>query len=592
LTLSRKQAEARSNPVRRRLRHQPHCTPLEDRCLLSVSLTDSAPAVHYVGSPVVLTAASHGNGGAPVYQFSVAQKGNPFHVVSDFSPSNTITWNPMQQGTFQIRAVVKPGFGSRRVQSATMTYVTHTRVVNNSPVVSPTANPLVALFSAPPSPGTSMYVQFAQQSASPSWQNTSALPIVRGKSTNFIVAGMLPDTTYLMRYVLNNGTASAPVSFTTGTPPASLHLPTFTVVQPPAAGTDLSQSVIFHAGLFDTVATDLNGNVIWYYDRIANNFTGYAPNLEPGGTVMLLGGKPSTAVQGGYDTLRQVDLAGNTLRQTNVSAINAQLAALHKSKILDLDHEAKLLPNGDTVVLAGSQKTVNYQGKSTNFIGNMVLVLDQNFHVVWTWNAFNGLDTNRVGTDPPNPSDWLHANSVSWSPADKDLIVSLRAQDWVVKINYNNGKGNGHVVWKLGAGGDFTPIANTPEPWFTHQHDARYINNNTLLVFDDGNTRHDADGSGNSRGQEWILNEQNKTATLVVNADLGNYSVAFGSAQMLPNGNLAFNSGALGTPPTHLAGQTIEVLPNGTTVFVQQESEWEYRSYFVTSLYSASLLGD
>ena len=58
-------------------------------------------------------------------------------------------------------------------------------------------------------------------------------------------------------------------------------------------------------------------------------------------------------------------------------------------------------------------------------------------------------------------------------------------------------------------------------------------------------------------------------ATLVVNADLGNYSAALGSAQMLPNGNLAFTSGVLGSAP-NCFGQSIEVLPNGTKTYVQQ----------------------
>ena len=46
-----------------------------------------------------------------------------------------------------------------------------------------------------------------------------------------------------------SGTVSAPLAFTTGSLPANLQFPKFTVVQPPAAGTDLSQSEIFHAGL-------------------------------------------------------------------------------------------------------------------------------------------------------------------------------------------------------------------------------------------------------------------------------------------------------------------------------------------------------
>ena len=94
-----------------------------------------------------------------------------------------------------------------------------------------------------------MYVQFAQVGPVLSWQNTSPLPIVPGKSTNFIVAGMLPNTTYVMRDVLDDGTVSAPVAFTTGSLPANVNFPSFTVVQPPAAGTDLSQGVIFHSAV-------------------------------------------------------------------------------------------------------------------------------------------------------------------------------------------------------------------------------------------------------------------------------------------------------------------------------------------------------
>ncbi len=440
-----------------------------------------------------------------------------------------------------------------------------------------------------------MFVQFAQAGPTLSWQNTSPLPIVPGESTNFIVAGMLPNTTYLMRDVLDDGTVSAPVAFTTGSLPADLKFPTFTVVQPPAAGTDLSQNVVFHAGFssevdntVNTMATDLNGKVIWYYDPVANGYRGYATNIEPGGTVMILGGH-QIGDAGGYDTLRQVDLAGDTLRKTNVHAVNAELAAIHQPQILEFDHEAKLLPNGDTVIIGTTPKTVDYKGKATRFVGDMVIVLGQNFQPVWVWNSFRWLSTNRLGTDHPVPTDWLHANSVSWSPEDGDLVVSLRTQDWVIKIDYADGTGNGHIVWKLGTGGNFKAIASTPQPWFSHQHDVRYINNTTLLVFDDGNTRQASDPGADSRGQEWILHEQNMTATLVVNADMGNYSSFLGSSELLSNGNLAFTSGGLMTS-TGLAGQSIEVLPNGTRVYVQQMGEYEYRSDFETSLYSADLL--
>ena len=504
-------------------------------------------------------------------------------------------WNPMQEGTYVIQVVVKPGFSARKSQATTALYTAHTRVSGESAVVSAMSNPLVGLYSAPPSAGTSMYVQFAEAGPTPSWQNTSSQPIVPGESTNFIVAGMLPDTTYLMRDVVDDGTVSAPVTFTTGSLPTYLKFPTFTVEQAPAAGTDLGESTIFHAGVnrvsyvnvVNTLATDLNGNVIWYYDPVANAFPSYAQNLEPGGTVMLLGGKALGTA--GYNTLRQVDLAGDTLRETNIHAVNARLVAMHDAPILDFDHEAKLLPNGDTVVIGTTPRTVDYKGKAALFVGDEVIVLNQNLQPVWDWNAFRWLSTNRLGFDHPVTTDWLHANAVSWSPEDDDLIVSLRTQDWVIKIDYADGTGNGHIVWKLGAGGDLKPIADTPSPWFSHQHDARFINDTTLLVFDDGNTREAKDPGADSRGQEWILNEQNMTATLVVNADVGNYSEFLGSAELLSNGNLAFTSGGLvvnGNP----AGQSIEVLPDGTRIYVLQMTGNEYRSYFENTLYSADLL--
>src|ERR1017187_7644257 len=208
LTPSSTLAAARRAPNRRPRRHRPHCTPLEDRSLLSVFLIDIAPAVPYVGSPVIWAASSRGHGSKAVYRFSVQQQGGALQVVRDFSRSDTFTWNPMQEGTYQIRVDVKAAFGARKSEFTSATYTAQTRVVGDSAVVSGMANPLVALYSAPPSLGASIYVQFAKQGPTLSWQNTSPLPIVPGESTNFIVAGMLPNTTYLMRHVLDDGTVS------------------------------------------------------------------------------------------------------------------------------------------------------------------------------------------------------------------------------------------------------------------------------------------------------------------------------------------------------------------------------------------------
>ncbi len=149
LIKTRTRAAARRTPVRRTWRHRPECAPLEDRCLLSVALSDTAPAVAYVGSPVIWTATSGGHGSGPVYQFSVGLQGGPLQVVRDFSQSRSFTWNPMQEGIYDIQVVVKAGFHSKQGESAIAAYQAQTRVVGASAVVSPMANPLVALYSAP-----------------------------------------------------------------------------------------------------------------------------------------------------------------------------------------------------------------------------------------------------------------------------------------------------------------------------------------------------------------------------------------------------------------------------------------------------------
>ena len=189
-----------------------------------------------------------------------------------------------------------------------------------------------------------MHVEFKPLGSNPSWSSTAPQPIVPGESTNFLVAGMLPDTTYLMRHVLDDGTTSAPLTFTTGPLPANLTFPTFTVQQAPAPGTDLTQDEVFHIGTnppngtVNTLATDLMGNVVWYYDPVANAFPSYAPSLVPGGTVLLLGGKLNRI--SGANTLREVDLAGDTLRETNIDAVNAELAAMGQHSISDFNHDA------------------------------------------------------------------------------------------------------------------------------------------------------------------------------------------------------------------------------------------------------------
>ena len=580
---------------------------LEDRRLLSgtVTLTPNDDSL-LVGERVTWTATAAEVGASPLYQFSAAPHGGAFHVLRDFSPASAFAWTPMQEGTYEIKVTVKDGYEAAETTSAVATDDVASRLSGSQAVVSPTPNPLVALYSVPPSSAATTFVQFSPAGDQPSWRNTYARPVVAGKSTNFLVAGMLPNTTYQMRHVFSDGTGSAPLPFTTGSIPAGMTIPAFTVRQPPGPGSDTALDMVFHQrprtplNSPPLIATDLAGRVTWYYDLSSSGFSlsKGGESLVPGGTLLVNGVDRYTPVPTAPNVLREIDLAGNPVRETNLAALNAQLTALGHGAIHGFHHDTQRLPDGTTVVLAYPERTVDINGTPTNYVGEMVLVLDPDFQVKWAWDAFDHLDVRRgpvLGevTHPGSPEptavvpvlpavDWLHVNSVALAP-DGNLILSVRHQDWVVKIDYRNGAGDGHVVWRLGAGGDFTLNSSDPDAWFSHQHNARYIDSDTLILFDNGNTRQASDPNAHSRGQVWTLDESGMTATPVLNADLGNYSFRLGSAQRLSNGNYSFMSGSQGPLPG--IAQSIEVLPERTPSYVLEFAGPEYRSYRLRTLY-------
>src|SRR5215470_5853813 len=96
------------------------------------------------------------------------------------------------------------------------------------------------------------------------------------------------------------------------------------------------------------LVTDLQGNVMWYYDPSSSGLTFTFPiqSLVPGGTVLVVGIDPYTAFPSSRNVLREVDLAGNAIRETNLAALNAQLAALgHEDVIQSFTNDVQRLPD-------------------------------------------------------------------------------------------------------------------------------------------------------------------------------------------------------------------------------------------------------
>ena len=593
---------------------------------VSITLTPSMPGPAMLGSRINWIANVRGGnpGDTYDYQFSAALQGQS-QIVRDFDLPNSFVWVPWTvEGTYVVSVVVRDitqqpfiVYPAVSVQYVLRPWVT----APGGSLVNPTSHPLVALFSAGPCTiGHSLRVRFqASGSQASSITNTVACST---SSANFLIAGMLPSTQYLMHWeeiynnnVVNSGTDQ---SFSTRPLPANFPPTERITVNIPPTGHDAAFPLVLFQfiGLRGTfayywpTATDLSGNVIWYYPAQA-----LVTRMEPGGNFFAMD----------FTNLTEYDLAGNETLHTDVEILNEQLVAKGFLPMTSFnDHETRRLPNGDILLLGAHDETSTmYQGGTqqnpVDILGDMILVLDHNLQLKWAWDSFSHEDLARVATLNDKcyqggggcpyfnlnfsvANDWLHTNAAQLT-SDGNIILSQRSQDWVIKVNYANGTGDGTVLWRMGPYGDFT-ITNPPQngcgdpnvyPWFTHQHDAAFQTSGAspeiFTVFDDGNLRYQQCGGGDSRGMVLYVTEATHAVYIETAADLGQYSQALGSAQLLIDPPYpvyaSFGNGLLLIPEE--AAQATETDLSGNLVYQLQANDWSYRTYREPDLYHPTL---
>jgi len=570
----------------------------------TVTLVPDLPSGQPVGITITWTVTTIWSN--PVdYRFSVAPSGERPKVMYDFCSQNEFKWTPIEDGTYVVVASVR-NLETREIGHASYVYVVESRVTDQ-PIVTSTDHPLVALYSAPPCQvGYQMRVVFEPVNY-PRSSTTSCKPCQIGHSMNFYIAGIWPDSAYHMLHQVLDGDGAVVeqgplLVFRTGRPEISL--PRSTVVVPPDAQTSFKERVLLLSlargenMLPISFATDLSGRVIWYYDVPKDLRLGtYVTRPMAGGTMLVLA--PDFPLRFSQ-VLREIDLAGNTVRETNRRRISEQLRNMGHDPISGLHHDAIRIPNGHTLVIGGVERIVeNAQGPGpVNILGDMVIALDDNWQVAWAWNSFDHMDITRKAslneTCSPvchvplfrgdDANDWTHSNAIAYSPSDGNLLLSVCNQDWVIKIDYRDGKGTGDILWRLGRDGDFTIESSDSYPWFTHQHDAHY-EGNQIVLFDNGNLRCVTyPDFCHSRGQVYRIDETKKTASLVLNADLGNYSEFLGAAQELLNGDFHFTSGWQLSSGEF--GVSQEVLLDGTMGFSLETRGGLYRTFRMEDLYT------
>jgi arylsulfate sulfotransferase len=437
-----------------------------------------------------------------------------------------------------------------------------------------TANPQVATYSIYlPAPGR-VAIQFGPSTEYGLETWAQATPSANGGEVSLYVAGMLGQTGYHMRaqVSLDDGATwtDADHTFTTGTPPPTSAVTASTVGgQAPQPGIEMWDTLIPDEPA-QVFATDLNGNVIWTYRYVGSVLdTLQGIQLLPNGHFLVLISYLSSLTAatasrdaGTIDAIREVDLAGNTIRELDMATLNQKLAAGGYSLSLKSFHHSVLaLPNGHWVLLAAYPETFQnlpgYPG-TTSVLGDVLVDVDENFDPDWVWNAFDHLDLNR---HPMNFPDWTHANDLLYSADDHDLLLSLRHQNWILKIDFQDGQGSGNVLWRLGEGGDFQLQGGTdPTDWFYAQHGMSFFSTNTAGVFalgllDNGNDRDFPSGavlcqphqptsaSCYSTFPVLQVNEAERTATLITHyiPPPSYFSFFGGNAEPLANGDAQVN---------------------------------------------------
>jgi hypothetical protein len=351
--------------------------------------------------------------------------------------------------------------------------------------------------------------------------------------------------------------------------------------------------------------SDLDGNVVWLYNPgtlPAGDFPGPIKLLPNGHFLIFYSG---VNPDGANSVVREIDLAGQTIWEMTAADLNIALASAACAgchiNVVGTHHDFAILPSGHLIVIASLIRIVG----GTSVIGDVLIDLDENHKPVWLWNEFDHLDVNRR---PMGFPDWTHTNAVVYSPDDKALMISIRHQAWVVKINYNDGAGDGSILWKLGYQGDFALQSGTfnavdPPDWFYAQHDANIISTKTsgvldVLLFDNGNQRVlNSSGAlcgtiGNppceSRVPVLHLDETAKTADITWEDKLAPvFSFFGGSARQLANGNIEFDECAPTALPNNSADifEVTKTVPPQTVWSMQISGQYAYRGFRMGSLY-------
>lgn len=233
-----------------------------------------------------------------------------------------------------------------------------------------------------------------------------------------------------------------------------------------------------------------------------------------------------------------------------------------------MTHDFEIMPDGGVAYFRWTRAP---QWFANNVVGGMnspypgiwtneIVVVNREGDITWSWKPEDHLNPRDYILGPLIPRhDWVHFNSIRYTEKnpinDKPaFMVSSRHLNTVFIIDAKTG----NVIWK------------SPKDMFATQHDATFLEDGRILLFDNGLFRNIPIPYFVSRVVEvepttneirWTYPSPNNTPVEVVQFA----SSIMGSAQRLGNGNTLITESTANT--------VSEVTPEGETV-------WSYINYF------------
>jgi arylsulfotransferase ASST len=196
-------------------------------------------------------------------------------------------------------------------------------------------------------------------------------------------------------------------------------------------------------------------------------------------------------------------------------------------------HEFLLTPRGTALMVAYPR--ARHEGRRV-YDGTVMEVQVETGRVLFRWNAREHVafdeTYSRRPRRPGSPIDWFHINAVD-TDGDGDLLVTARHTWGVYKIDGRSGR----VLWRLGGrrGSFAVPRAGR----FSWPHDARFLPDGTISVFDNAAGDAETGPQRESSAMVFRLDESRGTASLVRRHTHSPSvrSLSQANAQRLPNGS-------------------------------------------------------